>query len=144
MDNHYFEGGVNMVNEFKKFIMRGNVLDLAIGVIIGTAFGAIVNSLVNNIIMPPIGVIIGGIDFSQIKIVLKAASGDTPEAAIGVGVFLNAVISFLIIAFVVFLIVRAVNKFMPPPPPPPPPGPTPEEKLTDAIERLIKVMDKQS
>ncbi len=93
--------------------------------------------------MPPIGVLIGGIDFSQIKIVLKAAQGTTPEAAIGIGVFLNAVISFLIIAFVVFLIVRMVNRFMPPPPAPPPPGPTPEEKLTDAIERLIKVMDKQ-
>jgi large conductance mechanosensitive channel len=132
-----------MVNEFKKFIMRGSVLDLAIGVIIGTAFGAIVNSLVNDVIMPPIGVIIGGIDFSQIKIVLKAATADQPEAAIGIGVFLNALISFLIIAFVVFLIVRAVNKILPPPPPPPAPGPTPEEKLTDAIERLIKVMDKQ-
>jgi large conductance mechanosensitive channel len=140
-----------MLSEFKKFIMRGNVLDLAIGVIIGTAFGAIVNSLVNNIIMPPIGVAIGGIDFSQIKIVLKAAGATTladgtpsPETAIGIGIFLNAVITFLIIAFVVFLIVRAVNRFMPPPPPPPPPGQSPEEKLTDAIERLIKVMDKQA
>ena len=84
-----------MLSEFKKFIMRGNVLDLAIGVIIGTAFGAIVNSLVNNIIMPPIGVAIGGIDFSQIKIVLKAAGATTladgtpsPETAIGIGIFL--------------------------------------------------------
>lgn len=133
-----------MLNEFKKFILRGNVLDLAIGVIIGTAFGAIVNSLVNNIIMPPIGVIIGGIDFSQIKIILKAATADKPETAIGIGLFLNALISFLIIAFVVFLIVRAMNRILPPPPPPPAPGPSPEEKLTDAIERLIKVMDKKA
>lgn len=132
-----------MFSEFKKFIMRGNVLDLAIGVIIGAAFGAIVTSLVNNIIMPPIGVLIGGVDFSQIKILLKPAVGTTPESAIGIGIFLNNVITFLIVAFVVFLIVRAVNRFMPPPPPPPPPGQSPEEKLTDAIERLIKVMDKQ-
>ena len=139
-----------MLNDFKAFIARGNVLDLAIGVIIGSAFGAIVNSLVNNIIMPPIGVIIGGIDFSQIKIILKAAGASkladgsaSPEVAIGIGLFLNAIIIFVIIAFVVFLIVRSVNRLMPAPPPPPPPGPSPEEKLTDAIERLIKVMDKK-
>jgi large conductance mechanosensitive channel len=135
-----------MINEFKKFILRGNVLDLAVGIIMGTAFGAIVSTLVDKVIMPPIGLIIGGIDFSQIKIVLRAAGADPaaqPEVAIGIGLFLNAVITFLIVAFVVFLLIRAVNRLMPPPPPPPPPGQSPEEKLTDAIERLIKVMDKK-
>ncbi len=139
-----------MIKEFRTFIMRGNVLDLAIGVIIGAAFGAIVTSLVNNIIMPPIGVILGGVDFSQIKIVLqqagfkKLADGTpSPEVAIGIGVFINAIITFLIIALVVFLIVRAVNKFMPPPPPPPAPGPTTEEKILAQLEKLNETMAKK-
>ena len=132
-----------MIKEFRTFIMRGNVLDLAIGVIIGSAFGAIVTSLVNNVIMPPIGVVLGGIDFSAIKIILqqagvkKLADGTpSPEVAIGIGLFINAIISFLIIAFVVFLIVRAVNKMMPPPPPPPAPGPSVEEKMLAQLEKL--------
>ncbi len=136
-----------MIKEFRTFIMRGNVLDLAIGVIIGTAFGAIVSSLVNNVIMPPIGVVLGGVDFSSLKIVLQEAGAKTladgtpsPEVAIGIGLFLNAVISFLIIAIVVFLIVRAVNKFMPPPPPPPAPGPTTEEKMLAQLEKLNETM----
>ena len=139
-----------MIKEFRTFIMRGNVLDLAIGVIIGAAFGAIVTSLVNNIIMPPIGVILGGVDFSQIKIVLQQAGVKTladgtpsPEVAIGIGLFINAVITFLIIAFVVFLIVRAVNKFMPAPPPPPAPGPTTEEKMLAQLEKLNETMSRQ-
>jgi large conductance mechanosensitive channel len=136
-----------MIKEFRTFIMRGNVLDLAIGVIIGAAFGAIVTSLVNNIIMPPIGVILGGVDFSQIKIVLQQAGArpladgtPSPEVALGIGLFINAVITFLIIALVVFLIVRAVNKFMPPPPPPPAPGPTTEEKILAQLEKLNETM----
>jgi len=140
-----------MIKEFRTFIMRGNVLDLAIGVIIGSAFGAIVTSLVTNIIMPPIGVVLGGVDFSSIKIVLQAAGAGkaladgspSPEVAIGIGLFLNAVISFLIIAFVVFLIVRAVNKFMPPPPPPPAPGPSVEEKMLAQLEKLNETMAKK-
>ncbi|MBA3870356.1 MAG: large-conductance mechanosensitive channel protein MscL [Anaerolineae bacterium] len=136
-----------MIKEFRTFIMRGSVLDLAIGVIIGAAFGAIVTSLVTNIIMPPIGLILGGVDFSQIKIVLQQAGAKTladgtpsPEVAIGIGLFINAVITFLIIALVVFLIVRAVNKLMPPPPPPPAPGPTTEEKMLAQLEKLNETM----
>ena len=140
-----------MIKEFRTFILRGNVLDLAIGVIIGAAFGAIVNSLVNNIIMPPIGVILGGVDFSSIKIVLQAAGAGkpladgtpSPEVAIGIGLFINAIISFLIIALVVFLIVRAVNKIMPPPPAPPPPGPSVEEKMLAQLEKLNETMAKK-
>ena len=139
-----------MIKEFRTFIMRGNVLDLAIGVIIGAAFGAIVTSLVNNIIMPPIGVALGGVDFSQIKIVLQPAGAKmladgtpSPEVAIGIGLFINAIITFLIIALVVFLIVRAVNKIMPPPPPPPAPGPTTEEKILAQLEKLNETMAKK-
>jgi len=145
------EGECSMIKEFRTFIMRGNVLDLAIGVIIGSAFGAIVTSLVSNIIMPPIGVILGGVDFSAIKLVLQQAGAGkpladgtpSPEVAIGIGLFLNAVITFLIIAVVVFLIVRAVNKFMPPPPPPPAPGPTTEEKILAQLEKLNETMAKK-
>ncbi|MBC6937036.1 MAG: large-conductance mechanosensitive channel protein MscL [Chloroflexi bacterium] len=101
-----------MLAEFRKFIMRGNVLDLAVGIIIGAAFTTVVNSLVNDVIMPPIGVVVGGVDFSQIKIILQAAQGETPEVAINIGLFINAAINFLIVALVVFLIVRAFNRMM--------------------------------
>ncbi|NWG15417.1 MAG: large-conductance mechanosensitive channel protein MscL [Chloroflexi bacterium] len=103
-----------MLAEFRKFIMRGNVLDLAVGIIIGAAFTTVVNSLVNDVIMPPIGVVVGGVDFSQIKIILQAAQGETPEVAINIGLFINAAINFLIVALVVFLIVRAFNRMMQP------------------------------
>ncbi|MBX3063123.1 MAG: large-conductance mechanosensitive channel protein MscL [Anaerolineae bacterium] len=98
-----------MIDEFRKFIMRGNVLDLAVGVIIGAAFGTIVSTLVDNIIMPPIGLLLSGVDFSSIKIVLQQAVGDKPEVALGIGLFLNALIKFIIVAFVLFLIIRSVN-----------------------------------
>jgi large conductance mechanosensitive channel len=101
----------SMLKEFKIFIAQGNVLDLAVGVIIGAAFGKITTSLVEDIINPILGLVTGGIDFSQLKIVLKAAVGETPEVAIRYGNFLNIVIQFLIIAWVVFLIVKAANRF---------------------------------
>lgn len=101
-----------MLKEFREFIMRGNVMDLAVAIIIGTAFIAIVNSLVNDIIMPPIGMAIGGVDFSSLVWTLKAAEGETPAVTMNIGIFLNAIIQFLIIAFVVFLIVRAMNNMM--------------------------------
>lgn len=101
-----------MLADFRAFIMRGNVLDLAVGVVIGAAFGAIVTSLVNDVIMPPVGMLLGGVDFSDWKIVLKEAipATETPEVAIYFGRFLNAVISFLIIALSVFLMVRAFTR----------------------------------
>jgi large conductance mechanosensitive channel len=100
-----------MFKEFREFIARGNVVDLAVGVIIGGAFGAIVKSLVDQIIMPPIGLITGGVDFAALKIVLKAAdpTKKAAEVAISYGAFINSVIDFMIIAFVIFLVVRAVN-----------------------------------
>ena len=96
--------------EFKKFITRGNVLDMAVGVVVGSAFTAIVNSLVKDILNPIIGLITGGIDFSNLKIVLKPASGEVAEIAIRYGVFINAIIQFVLIAFVLFLIVKSFNK----------------------------------
>lgn len=123
-----------MLKEFKEFALKGNMLDLAIGIIIGAAFGAIVSSLVDDIIMPPIGLILGGVDFSQLFVVLKG-EGDfntiqqAKEAGAvtwNIGLFINAVIKFLIVAFSVFLLVKAINKLMrkqeakaPPPPPVP-------------------------
>ncbi|GAB3943562.1 hypothetical protein GCM10028805_09970 [Spirosoma harenae] len=99
-----------MLNEFKTFIAQGNVLDLAVGVIIGAAFGKITTSLVEDIINPVLGLVLGGIDFSQLKVVLKEAVGTTPEVAIRYGNFLNTVIQFLIIAWVVFMIVKMANR----------------------------------
>ncbi|MCU1339831.1 MAG: mscL [Bryobacterales bacterium] len=113
--------------EFRKFIMRGNVLDLAIGVIIGAAFGKIVTSLVNDILMPVIGLAAGRMDFSNLFVSLNGQSYPTLAAAkaagaptLNYGLFINTVIEFLIIAFVIFLIVKQVNRLLPPPPPPPP------------------------
>jgi large conductance mechanosensitive channel len=101
-----------MLEEFKKFAMRGNVVDLAVGVVIGGAFGKIVSSLVDQVIMPPIGWLTGGIDFSQLKWVLKPGdpATKTAEVAIQYGAFINTVITFLIIAFVIFLMVKAINR----------------------------------
>jgi large conductance mechanosensitive channel len=115
-----------MLSEFKTFIMRGNVIDLAVGVIIGASFGAIVTSLVNDIIMPPIGRLLGGVDFKDLFISLTGVSYPTLAAAkaagaptLNYGVFLNAVINFLIVAFAVFLLVRQVNRLFPRPAPAP-------------------------
>ena len=111
-----------MFEEFKKFAMRGNVLDLAVGVIIGASFTGIVTSLVNDIIMPPIGLALGGVDFSNFFLVLKGAPADTLAAAkaakdvtIHYGLFVNAIINFLIVAFVLFLMIRQMNKLVAPP-----------------------------
>ncbi|UPG90811.1 large-conductance mechanosensitive channel protein MscL [Luteibacter aegosomaticola] len=103
---------MGMIAEFKKFALRGNVIDLAVGVVIGAAFGKIVTSLVDNIIMPPIGMLIGGIDFSDWKWVLKPADAvaKKAEVAIQYGVFINVLIQFLIVAIAIFLVVKAINK----------------------------------
>lgn len=98
------------VAEFKEFISRGNVIDLAVGVIIGSAFTAIVNSLVNDLVMPFVGMIIGNISFENFKYVIAPASGDIPESAIRYGLFVQNIVNFLLIALVVFLMVKAINK----------------------------------
>jgi large conductance mechanosensitive channel len=98
-----------MLNEFKAFALRGNVVDMAVGIIIGGAFGTIVSSLVNDIIMPPIGLIIGGVDFAQIAIPLRAATADTDAVTINIGLFGNALISFLIVAWALFMVIKGMN-----------------------------------
>ena len=99
-----------MLSEFRAFIAQGSVLDLAVGIIIGAAFGKITTSLVEDIINPVVGLALGGVDFSQMKLVLKEAVGTVPEVAIRYGNFINVLIQFLIIAWVVFMIVRAANR----------------------------------
>jgi large conductance mechanosensitive channel len=133
---------VSILSEFRAFIARGNVVDLAVGVIIGAAFGKIVTSLVDQIIMPPIGLLLGQVDFSELKLVLRAADPATKhaEVALGYGAFLNTVIQFLIIAASVFLIVKAagaVQRKQEAAPAEPPP-PTTSEKLLEEIRDAIK------
>ena len=100
-----------MFQEFKKFAMKGNVLDMAIGVIIGGAFGKIVSSLVTDIIMPPLGWLTGGINFSNLKLTLKAATQNAPALTLNYGTFINTIIDFLIIAFSIFIVIRQINRF---------------------------------
>ncbi|OHD62616.1 MAG: large-conductance mechanosensitive channel [Spirochaetes bacterium GWF2_52_7] len=99
------------VEEFKKFIARGNVMDLAVGLIIGTTFTAIVKSLVNDIVMPIVGMVLGGVNFNNLRIVIREAVGDRPELALTYGNFIQAIIDFVLIALVVFIMVRSINTF---------------------------------
>lgn len=100
-----------MLKDFKKFAVKGNVIDLAVGVVIGTAFGKIVSSFVADIIMPPIGVLTGGVDFSELAVTLKKASDGTTAVTMNYGLFLNTVIDFLIISFSIFIAVKQLNRF---------------------------------
>ncbi len=137
-----------MLKEFKEFAMKGNVLDMAIGVIIGGAFGKIVSSLVSDVLMPPIGLLMGKVDFSSLFIDLSRTSPASLAAAkaagaptINYGVFLQSIFDFIIVAFVIFMLVKQVNRFKkeaPAAPPPPPPAPTNEEKLLTEIRDLLK------
>lgn len=106
---------MSLIQEFKKFAMRGSVVDLAIGVIIGAAFGKIVNSFVNDIMMPPIGTLLGGVDFSNLAITIRPATETSPAVLIKYGTFINTVVDFGIIAFVIFVAIKAMNKLLPPP-----------------------------
>jgi large conductance mechanosensitive channel len=130
-----------IVKEFKEFAMRGNVVDLAVGVIIGASFGKIVTSLVTDVIMPPIGYLTGGIDFKNLKILIK--QGDPAkkiaDVSINYGNFINTMIEFLIIAFCIFMIVKAINSLKRPEevPPSAPPAPTKEEVLLTEIRDLL-------
>jgi large conductance mechanosensitive channel len=137
-----------MLKEFKEFAMRGNVIDLAIGIIIGAAFGKIVTSFVNDVIMPPIGLLMGNVDFSNLFVNLSMdstyATIAEAEAAgapiIKYGIFINTVIDFVIVAFAIFLVIRALNKLKrkQEAAPPPPPVPTTEEKLLAEIRDLLR------
>jgi len=129
---------VSVLKEFQAFLSRGNVTDLAVAVVIGGAFGKIVTSLVNDIIMPPIGLATGGVDFAALKVVLKPGdpAHKVAETAINYGVFINTIIQFLIIALAIFLVVRLINRLYPPPEVTPP-GPTPTEALLMQIRDLL-------
>ena len=136
---------MGLVQEFKEFALKGNVVDLAVGVVIGAAFGKIVTSVVNDLIMPPIGLITGGVDFSQKKIVLREAvmNGDkvvTPENAFRYGAFINNVIDFLIVALAIFVAVKLINRLrrQPPPPDAAPPAPTREVALLTDIRDILR------
>lgn len=134
------------MKDFKKFIAKGNVVEIAVGLIMATYFGAIAKSLVNDVIMPPIGLLLGGVDFSTMKVVLQEASADgaTAEVAINYGLFINTVLTFLIVAFAVFMIVKYYNKMKErwekkeEAAPAAPPKPTKEEILLTEIRDLLK------
>ena len=129
-----------MLKEFKAFALKGNVIDLAVGVIIGGAFGKIVSSLVNDILMPVIGVILGGVSFTDLKYVITPASGDIAEVAILYGSFIQAIVDFLIIAFSIFLFIKLLSsrKKKEAEVPPAPPAPAPEVVLLEEIRDLLK------
>jgi large conductance mechanosensitive channel len=138
---------MGFISDFKAFIMRGSVVDLAVGVIIGGAFGAIVTALVNDVIMPPIGMLTSGVDFKELFFALDGNSYPSlaaakavkpqPPALLMYGDFVNTVINFLIIAFCIFLLIKAISTIMPKPVPPPPPGPTPDQQLLTEIRDLL-------
>ncbi len=100
---------MGMLKEFKEFAVKGNVVDMAVGIIIGAAFGKIVSSFVADVIMPPIGLLLGGVDFTNLAITLKAAAGDAPAVVLGYGKFVQSVVDFTIVAFAIFLVVKAMN-----------------------------------
>jgi large conductance mechanosensitive channel len=130
-----------MVQDFKKFVMRGNVIDLAVAVIIGGAFGKIVGSFVNDIIMPLIGVILGGVDFKTLRWVIKPAVGETPEVAMLYGMFIQNIVDFVIIAFVIFVMIRLIEKAKKKPEPEAPaapPEPPADVQLLTEIRDLLK------
>ena len=134
-----------MLKEFKEFAMRGNVVDLAVGVIIGGAFGKIVTSMTNDVIMPVVGLLLGKVDFSNLFVnlgdgdytTLKAAT-DAGAPVLKYGVFANTILDFLILAFIIFLMVRAMNRMKAAEPPAAPPGPTPDQQLLAEIRDLLK------
>lgn len=130
---------MSMLQEFKDFAMKGNVVDLAVGVIMGAAFGPIVSTLVDNIIMPPIGLAMAGLDFSTLQILLQENADPAKAVAIKYGLFLNAVIKFLITAFAIFLLVKAMNSVKKPAPAAAPAAPAPSEiylkEIRDALAR---------
>jgi large conductance mechanosensitive channel len=127
-----------MIKEFKAFIMRGSVVDLAVGVIIGAAFGKIVSSLVNDVLMPPIGMLIGGIDFSEMALTLKAPIGNAKPVVIHYGLFINNVIDFIIVAFCIFLIIKGISILKKSPPPA-----EPTEKSCPQCAMLIPITAKK-
>jgi large conductance mechanosensitive channel len=134
---------MKLVDEFKAFAMKGNVTDMAVGIIIGAAFGKIVSSVVGDIIMPPLGLLIGGVNFTDLKLILKAATETSPAVTWNYGNFLQVTFDFLIVAFAVFMVIKALNaarkkEEAKPAAPAAPPAPTKEETLLTEIRDLLK------
>ncbi|QRG79508.1 large-conductance mechanosensitive channel protein MscL [Citrobacter sp. R56] len=136
---------MSIIKEFREFAMRGNVVDLAVGVIIGAAFGKIVSSLVADIIMPPLGLLIGGIDFKQFAVTLRAAQGDIPAVVMHYGVFIQNIIDFVIVAFAIFMAIKLINQLnRKKEEPAAAPAPTKEEVLLTEIRDLLKEQNTRS
>lgn len=131
---------MSMMSEFKSFAMRGNVVDMAVGIVLGGAFGKIVSSFVADVLMPPIGLALGGVDFSDLAITLKEAEEGTEAVLMSYGVFIQTVVDFVIIAFAIFLVVKAMNTVMKKEEaaPPPPPKPSKEEELLTEIRDALR------
>lgn len=132
---------MKIISEFKAFAMKGNVTDMAVGIIIGAAFGKIVSSMVNDIIMPPLGLLIGGVNFTELKIVMKAAVDGNPAVTLNYGNFLQVVFDFMIVAFAVFMVIKAMNaakRKQEAAAPTAPPKPTKDQELLTEIRDLLK------
>ncbi|MDG1583370.1 large-conductance mechanosensitive channel protein MscL [Pseudomonas sp. GOM6] len=131
---------MSILSEFKAFAVKGNVVDMAVGIIIGAAFGKIVSSFVGDVVMPPIGLLIGGVDFSDLAIVLKAAEGDIPAVTLGYGKFIQTMLDFVIVAFAIFMGVKVINRLKreEEAAPAAPPAPTKDQELLTEIRDLLK------
>lgn len=127
-----------LLKEFREFALKGNVVDMAVGIIIGVGFGKIVSSVVSDVVMPPLGLLVGGVDFSGLAITLKEASGNTPAVVIAYGKFIQTVVDFTIVAFAVFILVKALNTLRRKQDAAPPPPPSREEVLLAEIRDLLK------
>ena len=131
---------MSIMSEFKEFAIKGNAVDMAVGIVIGAAFGKIVSSFVSDVIMPPIGLLIGGVDFSKLAFTLKEASGDVAAVSISYGKFIQTTLDFVIIAFAIFMVVKAINSLKKKEAEvvPPPPEPSKEEVLLTEIRDVLK------
>ncbi len=131
---------MGMISEFKKFAMKGNVVDMAVGIIIGAAFGKIVSSFVNDILMPPLGILLGGMDFKELALTIKEATGDQTAVTLNYGSFIQTAIDFIIIAFAIFMMIKAMNRLSrkEEAKPAAPPKPTVEQELLTEIRDLLK------
>ncbi len=133
---------MSIAQEFKAFAMRGNVIDMAVGIIIGAAFGKVVSSFVANVVMPPLGLLIGGVDFADLAIVLKEAQGEIPAVTLGYGLFIQSIVDFLIIAAAIFVAIKVMNslkrKEEATPTPPPPETQSKQEILLTEIRDLLQ------
>ncbi len=135
---------MSIISEFKAFAVKGNVVDMAVGIIIGAAFGKIVTSFVGDVIMPPVGLLIGGVDFTDLAITLKAAEGAAPAVMLSYGKFIQTILDFVIVAFAIFMGVKAINRLKreEAAAPEAPPAPTKDQELLSEIRDLLKAQQK--